>query len=148
MIKTVNQKELTVAREILEVQRAAYLQESLLIDYPNLPPLKETLADIKGSDEIFLVHFTEDTVTGVLSYSVKEKSLKIQRLIVHPTFARQGIGQALLKEILQLPGIKHFIVSTAAKNTPALHLYEKNGFAIIDRHTLPDGLDLVTLEKH
>ncbi len=126
MIHVTNPKNITVARDILAVQKAAYLQESLLIDYPDLPPLHETLSDIQDSSETFIVHQVDEKIGGVLSYSVEDKTLTITRLVVHPDFSRRGIGQALLGEVLRHPTVKHFVVRTAEKNFPAIKLYEKH----------------------
>lgn len=146
MIRVINPKDTAIAQDILRIQQAAYLQESLLIDYPNLPPLKETLSDIQGSSETFLAYEVNKKIVGVLSYSVKDKTLTIARLVVHPDFARQGIGQTLLEYVSQHSTMKHFVVSTAAKNIPAIRLYEKHGFVLVSKQTLPDGLALVRLE--
>ncbi|MGL4608819.1 MAG: hypothetical protein ACRCYY_03905 [Trueperaceae bacterium] len=59
-------------KAIWHVRQKAYLQESLLLDYPNLPPLKETLADIGASSETFIAYYLdstnlESTMAGVLS---------------------------------------------------------------------------------
>jgi ribosomal protein S18 acetylase RimI-like enzyme len=148
MMKVVNQKDVGIAKDILVVQQAAYRQESLLIDYPNLPPLEETLEDIRDSRETFLAYYTENKLTGVLSYDIENETLTITRLVVHPDFARRGIGQSLLKEVLRHPAVKHFVVGTAEKNIPAIKLYKKHGFTITQKQTLPDGLVLVRLEKH
>ncbi|MGL4608820.1 MAG: GNAT family N-acetyltransferase [Trueperaceae bacterium] len=72
----------------------------------------------------------------------------MNRLAVHPDFACRGIGGALLSHVLHSPTVERFIVNTAAKNTPAIQLYEKHGFTISQRQTLADGLELVRLEKH
>jgi ribosomal protein S18 acetylase RimI-like enzyme len=148
MIQLINQKDKAIAEQILMVQQVAYLQESILIDYPNLPPLLETLVDIQGSSETFTAYHVDEKIAGVLSYVIENDTLTIARLIVHPDFSRRGIGQALLKEVLQHPTVKHFVVGTAAKNLPAIHLYEKYEFVITEKQTLPDGLELVHLEKH
>jgi ribosomal protein S18 acetylase RimI-like enzyme len=148
MIRFVNPKDSVIAREIFDIQQAAYLQESLLIDYPNLPPLLETLADIQAANEIFLTYAIENKITGVLSYEIQDNTLTITRLVVRPDFTGRGIGQALLKEVLQHSTVNHFIVGTAEKNIPAIKLYEKYGFTILEKQTLPDGLVLVCLEKH
>lgn len=148
MIQSVNPKNESVAKQILAVQQAAYLQESILIDYPNLPPLLDTLTDIQGSSETFIFYQVNEKVVAVLSYSVEDKTLTIARLVVHPEFSRRGIGQALLEEVLKHPIVKHFVVGTAQKNIPAIKLYEKHGFTITQQQTLPDGLVLVRLEKH
>jgi ribosomal protein S18 acetylase RimI-like enzyme len=148
MIRSVTTKNESIAKQILAVQQAAYLQESILIDYPKLPPLLETLADIQGSSENFIVYQVGEKIVGVLSYAIENDTLTIARLVAHPHFARRGIGQALLEEILKHPTIRHFVVGTAQKNIPAIKLYEKHGFAITQQQTLPDGLVLVRLEKH
>lgn len=147
MIKLVNPNEIDIAGAILNVQQLAYLQESLLVNYPDLPPLKETLEDIQISKEIFLGYDDAEMLVGVLSYTITSNKLTIQRLVVHPTHARKGIGQALLKKVLEQPHIQTFIVSTAEKNSPAINLYEKHGFRIARRHTTQDGLVIVNLEK-
>jgi ribosomal protein S18 acetylase RimI-like enzyme len=148
MINLIDQIDPKTAKEILVVQQAAYLQESLLIDYPDLPPLKETLEDIQDSSETFLGYQLNDEIVGVLSYDIQDDVLTITRLVVHPDFSRRGIGKSLLEKVLHHPIVNHFIVGTAAKNIPALKLYEKYGFATTSRQTLPGGLELVRLGKH
>ncbi len=148
MIHLVNPKNKSIAEQILAVQQAAYLQESLLIGYPDLPPLKETLVAIQGSSKTFLSYQLDERIVGVLSYDIQDDTLTITRLVVHPDFSRRGIGKRLLEDVLQRPNINHFVVGTAAKNTPALKLYEKYDFTVTSRQTLPDGLELVRLEKH
>jgi ribosomal protein S18 acetylase RimI-like enzyme len=149
MLQHLDVTNVTVAQRILDIQQLAYLQESILIDYPNLPPLKETLLDIQTSGESFLGYYEQNALAGVLSYSLEQKTLTIQRLVVHPTCTRRGIGRALLQELIhQHRHIKTFTVSTAEKNIPAVKLYEKHGFEITQRHTTPDGLALVRLKKH
>jgi ribosomal protein S18 acetylase RimI-like enzyme len=48
------------------------------------------------------------------------------------TFQRKGIGEMLLKELLQLlkeKGVSRFVLEVLENNTPAIKLYEKHGFA-------------------
>jgi ribosomal protein S18 acetylase RimI-like enzyme len=137
-----------LAQEILTVQRAAYQLESELIDYPALPPLYEEIADLQHSGEHFLVCYQNEMIIGALSYLETADLLDICRLVVSPSQLRRGIAGRLLaaleaKRVAQ-PLI---IVSTAARNTPAVRLYEKYGYQIVRRRQLPDGLKLVQLEK-
>jgi ribosomal protein S18 acetylase RimI-like enzyme len=149
MLQHLDVTNVTIAQRILDVQQLAYLRESILIDYPNLPPLQETLENIQTSGESFLGYYKQEILAGVLSYSLEQETLTIQRLVVHPTYTGRGIGQALLRELIhQHTYIKTFTVSTAEKNIPAVKLYEKHGFEITQRHTTADGLALVSLEKH
>lgn len=55
--------------------------------------------------------------------------LHLINLTVHPAARRQGIGQALLQYLQQLPGIASIYLEVAVSNTSALQLYGKLGFA-------------------
>jgi ribosomal protein S18 acetylase RimI-like enzyme len=96
----------------------------------------------------FITYQLNEKIVGVLSYEIEAETLSITRLVVHPDFSRRGIGQALLNEVLHHPGSHHFVVGTAAKNLPAVKLYEKYGFVVTEKQILPEGLEPVHLEKH
>jgi len=54
----------------------------------------------------------------------------------HPDFQRRGLGKAVMSEALrrlQARGMERAIVSTTAKNTAGIKLYEAVGFRIIQR---------------
>ncbi len=54
----------------------------------------------------------------------------------HPDYQRRGLGKAAMSEALrrlQARGMEHAIVSTIAKNTSGIKLYESVGFRIIQR---------------
>jgi len=49
-------------------------------------------------------------------------------------YQRKGVGEMMLKELLQLlkeKGVSRFVLEVLENNTPAINLYEKYGFAII-----------------
>ena len=70
------------------------------------------------------------------------------RLIVSPAHMGKGIGSWLVRKVEAycMPCLK-ITVSTAWRNTPAVRLYEKCGYSIERRWFLPDGLELVGLQK-
>ena len=148
MIYKADHKQLTVARQLQALQEAAYAVESALIDYPDLPPLNESVADIQQSSDVFLVCQKDSRLVGALSYEQVEDVLDITRLVIHPDYFRQGIAGQLLRQVEQLAvGIVEITVSTAIKNKPAIALYKKYGYEQKDMTTLPDGLVLVHLRK-
>lgn len=55
----------------------------------------------------------------------------VMNLAVSPSYRRQGIGQALIKELvehLRQRGIIALLLEVRVSNTPAIALYEKLGF--------------------
>jgi ribosomal protein S18 acetylase RimI-like enzyme len=136
-----------VAQQVVAVQRPSYHSESALIDYPDLPPLLETITDLQNSDETFVGYRENGQLAGVLSYEQADAGLHIARLAVHPDYFRRGIGRALLQWVETAVSTPHITVSTAAKNQPAIHLYQSQGYTIVQSTTLPDGLELILLRK-
>jgi ribosomal protein S18 acetylase RimI-like enzyme len=137
----------TLARQVLAVQRPSYQIESTLIEYPNLPPLFETITDLQNSDETFVGCWIDEQLVGVLSYEQTDEGIHIDRLVVHPDTFRRGIGRALLQWLETAVSPARITVSTAAKNQPAIQLYQAQGYTIVQSSTLPDGLELVLLRK-
>ena len=134
---------------ILSVQFDSYKVESELIDYPNFPPLWQTVEQLQESGEKFLVCLLDEEVVGATSYSLESDAADICRLVVSPRHFGKKIGTQLVLRVEEhlAPPIRRITVSTAWKNTPAIRLYEKCGYSISKRWFLPDGLELVGLEK-
>jgi ribosomal protein S18 acetylase RimI-like enzyme len=147
-IRRVDIQQIEIAQQIYPLQQAAYLLESRLIDYPNLPPLHESIETLRQSQELFLAYWAEGQVAGVLSYIRHQDRLEICRLVISPHHFRQGIAGRLLQAVETVePEIKRLTVSTALKNQPALALYQKYGYRQTSQTILPDGLVLVELQK-
>lgn len=63
-----------------------------------------------------------------------EQALVIHTLCVKPEYAGSGIGSAMVKfakELALALGCITVRLGTSDTNTPAMHLYEKNGFRVI-----------------
>lgn len=147
-ITEVDHHDLAIAQQIHSVQMAAYQIESDLIDYPDLPPLLESVEDVQASGECFLACWSNGKVVGVLSFERQRDLIEICRLVVAPEATRRGIGSQLLIVLEQRQvGCRCLNVSTAERNIPAIKLYEKQGYRITKRRELPDGLRLVELAK-
>jgi ribosomal protein S18 acetylase RimI-like enzyme len=94
VLNSINIHDDDLAQQVLAVQRPSYQSESELIEYPNLPPLLETVADLQNSDETFVGYWVDGQLAGVLSYEQWDEGIHIDRLVVHPDYFRRGIGRA------------------------------------------------------
>lgn len=147
MIRLIDVQQALEAQAVLEVQTPAYLMEAAIIDYDAIPALKDTVATIQGSDEIFYGLYEENTLCAVISFKQDSNVLDIHRLVVHPSHHKKGIAQALLLFVENNFAVEKIVVATGTKNIPAIKLYIKNGFTVINEKTIADGLSISFLEK-
>ena len=117
---------------MLAVQRAAYAIEAELIGYPDLPPLHETLEALQATAEEIWLCSEGDELVGVVGLEHGSDEMVIARLFVAPAWFRRGVGSALVGHALAQAGGRRVRVGTGARNTPALALYERFGFARVD----------------
>ena len=154
-VEILSHRVLAVAAQIHTVLMLAYAQEATLLSVEDFPPLQQTAADIQSSDEFFLGAFETaalptSALLGVISVRPDDEpgQINIACLVVHPAHQRRGLARALLSDALQRAPGAVFSVSTAAKNAPALALYQQFGFEPCRWGTVGDeGLALVKLRR-
>ncbi|WP_235179015.1 GNAT family N-acetyltransferase [Bacillus cihuensis] len=95
MIKAINVKLKKTAREVLQIQLPAYQIEAQLINFYEIPPLKDTVETIQASEEQFFGYFIENQLVGFISLEEIDKNINICRMVVHPSFFRKGIAKNL-----------------------------------------------------
>jgi ribosomal protein S18 acetylase RimI-like enzyme len=133
----------TVLRELWTVQRLAYAVEAEIIGFDGIPPLHESLDDLRDADEIFLGIYDGEGLAGAVSYQLDGSTVDICRLVVHPRAHRRGIATRLLDA---LPGGPQ-TVSTGTKNEPALRLYRKRGFVETGEREVAPGVSITDLAR-
>ncbi len=139
-----------VADAVVRLQQKAYAVEAEIIGFRNLPPLRETTANLRGCGEMFYGCHDNDELVGVISLDTHVGHALVCRLAVHPRHFRKGIASALLlyaEAQTASPGEFGMEVSTAALNRPAVQLYLKHGFEIAQTATNHDGVPVVSLRK-
>jgi ribosomal protein S18 acetylase RimI-like enzyme len=133
---------------VLELQRRSYRVEAELIGTDAIPPLTETVDELRTSEEKFLGAFVDDRLAGVVSWKFDGKTIDIHRLAVEPSFFRRGIGVALVRAALASePGARRSIVQTGAANEPAKALYRGEGFVEIGEREVGDGVRVARFER-
>ncbi|MDR3210342.1 MAG: GNAT family N-acetyltransferase [Planctomycetota bacterium] len=123
---------------VLAIQRQAYQLKEVPLYGPDLPPLKETVADLareveEGENFLLALISTQETgerVVGSLRYHTeKEGWLHFGRLAVDPGFQGRGIAQALIRALEERhPEVKGFNLECGENSQENRHIYEKLGY--------------------
>ena len=88
---------------------------------------------ISRSKGIFYVMMEADRVIAYVSllFHGGTRYLRIYSIAVHPDFRGKKVGQLLIDQIAaiaQKQGLKRITLEVNVSNSPAIHLYVKNGF--------------------
>lgn len=138
------------AKEILDLQKIAYMSEAERYNDYAIPPLTQTIDQIKAEFEnrICLKASTETRIVGSVRGYMEEETCHIERLIVHPEFRKRGIGTRLLKEIeVRFKQAKRYELFTGHRSENNLRLYSKLGYKPYKKQIVSDSLTLVFMEK-
>ncbi|MBU2552120.1 MAG: GNAT family N-acetyltransferase [Proteobacteria bacterium] len=139
------------AEEVLALQKLAYQSEAAIYQDATIPPLRQTLEEIKADfqRQSFLVALVDGVVVGSVRASLKEGVCHIGRLIVHPEHQNRGLGAQLMQAVeAGFPDTDRFELFTGHKSEKNLHLYEALGYRIFRTEPVHDRLMMVFLEKH
>lgn len=136
-----------VAQEIVDLQQESYRIEADIIGNSCIPPLFDTVDNIRQTDEVFLGYKVKRELVGLLSYKLEFGILDIHRLAVKPDHFNKGIAKNLLCKVIEdNPEAQKVIVATGAKNRPAIKLYERLGFKIIREFDVEENMKIAQLE--
>ena len=138
------------AEEILNLQKLAFQSQARIYDDHSLPPLTQTLEEIRDDfgNQLFLIAEVDGRIVGSVRASVKDGICHIGRLVVHPDFQNQGIGTKLMEEIEgEFSSAERFELFTGHRSEKSLYLYQKLGYNIFRSETISRDLKLVYMEK-
>lgn len=136
------------AREVLGIQLPSYKIEAALIEFYGIPPLKDTIETLMECGETFLGYYENGNLCGAVSFKIENEVVDIHRLMVDPEHFQKGIARRLLREVEKATeSASAMIVSTGSKNSPAIRLYETNGFRKVGEERLAEGVSITHFEK-
>ena len=137
-------------REILTLQYSAYQSEAELLNNFNIPPLKQTLADLQDEydKKIFLKAIDDaGALVGSVRCFSEGGTVYIGKLIVKPAVQGRGIGTKLLLEVEKIFPSKRYELFTSNKSRKNISLYERLGYKIFADKLVAEDLTFVYLEK-
>jgi ribosomal protein S18 acetylase RimI-like enzyme len=148
MNQSLNIQDTWVAEQIWRLQHIAYYVEASLIGMKELPPLTDTISALQNSGELFYGTIMDEEVIAALACKQDEETMMIRRLMVHPSYFRQGVASALLSFVESIAfGVRMFTVETVTANIPAVRLYESLGYSAYSEHETPYGIQLTEFRK-
>lgn len=135
--------------EILQLQYLAYQSEARLLHNFEIPPLKQTIEEVKKEYQngVILKAVQENKIIGSVRGVVNDGTLFVGKLMVEPQHQHQGIGSRLLLEIEKEIPHKRCELFTSTKSENNIRLYEKAGYRIFQEKKVSPELTFVYLEK-
>lgn len=138
-------------KEIFALQKIAYLSEGKLHNNYNIQPLTQTFEEVEKEFSLgtFLKAVDEESgkIVGSVRGFPKDGTLKIGKLMVHPDFQNKGIGKQLLNGIEKVFPDMRYDLFTALKSNKNISIYTKNGYKQYKTEMMPDGVEIIFLEK-
>ena len=137
-------------QKILDLQYLAYQSEARLFDYQDIPPLKQTLADVENEYQKGMILKALDegeNIIGSVRAFCDRGTVYIGKLMVHPSMQGQGIGTKLLLEMERLYPNQRYELFTSTKSEKNIALYQKLGYKIFDEEQVTEELRFVYMEK-
>ncbi|GIH95012.1 GNAT family N-acetyltransferase [Planobispora siamensis] len=138
------------AGEILTVQRAAYVSEAQLYGDPFIPPLVESVEQVRKVVETGTVLVARDggRVVGAVRGRLSGTTCLVGRLVVAPDMQGRGIGGALLTALHEESAdALAFDLFTGHLSEGNLRLYRRHGYRETRRERMSDHLTLVHLRR-
>jgi ribosomal protein S18 acetylase RimI-like enzyme len=137
------------AGELWTLQLAAYLSEARLHETFDIPPLQETLEELRAAvgRGPMLKAMLGTRIVGAVRGRAEGRTGHIGRLAVAPDLQGRGIGTRLVLaiEALLADDVDRFELFTGPRSTANVRLYERLGYQLIP--TPPGGAPAVFLAK-
>lgn len=140
------------AGEALTLQRAAFVQEALIYDSVQMPPLTQSLEELRAElvENLGCVARAGGRMLGAVRALPDGELLLIGRLAIAPDVQGKGIGSRLLEAVEargREAGCREAELFTGSLSEANLRLYQRSGYRETGRVAQDDGIEQVFLRK-
>lgn len=147
MIERLEHNDLEVSKRIRTVFQLSYQIEAKLLKATDFPPLKRPLKSYVNSNTAFFGYLKGRELAGVIEIEHNTNFTKINSLVVHPTFFRQGIARKLMEFVFNTFDSNLFVVETGLENGPAIELYKTFDFKEVKQYNTDHGIRKIKFER-
>jgi GNAT superfamily N-acetyltransferase len=134
---------------ILDLQKIAFQSEANIYGACAVPPLSQTIGDIRVEFQlkVFLKMLIDGRLVGSIRVARNEDVVRLEKLIVHPQAQGHGFGGKLIQAAEALfPEVRIYELMTGQNSARNIHIYQKRGYKIV-RQEVKSGIIMVWLEK-
>jgi GNAT superfamily N-acetyltransferase len=139
------------AGEVLTVQRAAFVAEARRYGTTEIPPLVETLDEVRRElgSTIVMGAMLVGRLVGAIRLTVEAPIGWISRVAVAPDQQAKGIGSDLLGavEAAAPPQVRRFQLAAGNKSSANVAMYERRGYREFSRWVDSAGVELILMGK-
>lgn len=143
------------AGEMLTVQRAAYVTEAQRYDAPGIPPLRETVEEIRadltalGPGLVARAAWLGPRLVGSVRGRVDGTTMEVVRFTVAPDVQGGGIGRGLIEALHAAApvGVLSFWLVTGGRSDDNLRFYGAAGYHVVGTVVDDAGVGLVRMER-
>lgn len=142
--------ELDDLAEILQLQYLAYQSEAALFGTQDIPPLKQTIDEVREEFEngVILKMTDEDgKIIGSVRAQEKDGTVFIGKLMVHPEYRCKGYGKQLLNEIERRFPNRWYELFTSTKSVDNIRLYRSLGYCKFKESFVNKDMRFVYMQK-
>lgn len=137
------------AGEVLTVQRAAFASEALIYGSADMPPLTQTLDEMRAelANANGWVARVGPRLVGAIRVRETDDLLLIGRIAIAPDMQGSGIGRALLEAAERDSRAPEAELFTGSLSEANVRLYESCGYRIAERVDQGDGTEQLFMRK-
>ncbi|MBP1906368.1 ribosomal protein S18 acetylase RimI-like enzyme [Paenibacillus turicensis] len=149
MIVPLSLQNADVVEQLWHLQHIAYRLEAIALGLQEYPPLADTFDSIRNSTQSYYGWMDDqEELRGAIAVSDHRenqppRTIKINRLMVHNDYLRQGIGRSLVQYIVNAYPDLDIEVIAGAQNIPAISLYQSFGFEQRESYVVESGVRLI-----
>ncbi|GGD88809.1 GNAT family N-acetyltransferase [Microbacterium murale] len=137
------------AGEVLTVQRAAFASEALIYGTADMPPLTQTLEELRAelADANGWVARVGPRLVGAIRVRETDDLLLIGRIAIAPDMQGSGIGRSLLEAAERDARAPEAELFTGSLSEANVRLYESCGYRVAERVDQGDGTAQLFMRK-
>lgn len=124
------------AGQILQLQKRAYYSEAVLNGDHTIPPLTQTLEELRAefSTKFIIKVIDEGGIVGSGQARLESGTCHIGRMAVEPSQRCRGIGSQILRTLeRKFSDAARYELFTGEKSLPNISMYERRGYRIFKK---------------